>query len=92
MALPSKVTADEEDIGAECSICYAFYLPGPSGGADSSGGSIPEESCSAPRCGRLFHKQCLVEWLQSDASSTRAFNTLFGQCPFCTNTISIKLD
>lgn len=50
-------------------------------------------------CGSLFHSLCCDAYKcsarafnasQSDARSSRCFDTLFGQCPFCLNSISVK--
>ncbi|QDZ22089.1 E3 ubiquitin-protein ligase FANCL [Chloropicon primus] len=59
-----------------CGICYSDILGG--------------ISCENPKCDYLFHKECLLEWLQSDQSSRQTFNTWFGVCPYCSDPIVCK--
>lgn len=73
----------EDDEGV-CGICYGR-------GALEEGGRPPEVTCENARCGRVFHRECLVEWLQSDLSSRQTFNTLFGTCPYCSEPVACKI-
>ncbi len=52
--------------------------------------SIPDQLCANPKCSRVFHSSCLVDWLQSLPSSRTSFGTLFGCCPYCNDPISVK--
>jgi len=69
-----------------CGICYSYELD--TGGKRPA---VPEMACENHRCTYLFHKECLVEWLQSDLSSRQAFNTYFGACPYCSEPVVCKL-
>ena len=51
---------------------------------------IPDQLCANPKCSRVFHSSCLVDWLQSLPSSRTSFGTLFGCCPYCNDPISVK--
>mmetsp|Transcript_9535 Transcript_9535/g.31368 ORF Transcript_9535/g.31368 Transcript_9535/m.31368 type:complete len:400 (+) Transcript_9535:441-1640(+) len=82
-ALPGPPTAASSagNDDADCGVCYAQRLPGTD--------ELPELACNT--CGRLFHRACLAEWLQSDAGARRAFRTLFGTCPYCSGPITVTL-
>ncbi|KAI9144810.1 WD-repeat region-domain-containing protein [Paraphysoderma sedebokerense] len=94
-APPSHGNADvatrESAIGTaistevECPICTEYM--------NEYTNEIPDHSCQNERCGSLYHRSCLKEYLQG--TSTRiSFNTIFGQCPGvgCNATITLNLD
>jgi E3 ubiquitin-protein ligase FANCL len=60
---------------------------------DGSGydGRTPDEICPNANCNRLYHHSCLKGWLQSLPSSRNSFGTLFGECPYCQESISIVI-
>lgn len=70
-----------KEFTLECGICYAFRL---------EGFGVPDVSCEYNSCSRPFHRSCLFEWLRSVPDSRQSFDTLFGQCPYCTKTISVR--
>ena len=73
---------DQEDFNVDCGICYGYKL----------GEALPEKSCDQnPKCGRLFHQECLFEWIRSNPDSRQSFQTLFGKCPYCDVQISCKM-
>lgn len=49
-------------------------------------------NCDNVACSKPFHRSCLVEWLNSDTSTRRSFNTIFGTCPYCADPLSVKVD
>jgi E3 ubiquitin-protein ligase FANCL len=57
----------------ECGICYSYCLEG----------NVPDKSCNNPQCFQLYHAVCLYEWLRYLSSCHQSFNTLFGECPYC---------
>ncbi|KAI7866543.1 WD-repeat region-domain-containing protein [Spinellus fusiger] len=69
-----KEQGQGEDV--ECGICYAYKL-------DHTVQETPDTICVNDLCNRGFHPTCLYEWLRSNPNSTRSFNVLFGQCPYC---------
>lgn len=83
-----------------CGICYSFVLASASASstmssADTSSsaavlGSVPTESCSNPRCGKRYHRTCLLNWLSSLPTARSSFGLLFGQCPFCSDSINVR--
>lgn len=86
---PSPQDSIQEDISADCGICYAFRLPNADGlGADR--GSVPDRACDNPNCGRPFHSACLIEWLRSITTTRQSFDVLFGNCPYCSHPIAVK--
>jgi len=64
----------------ECGICYSFRLEN----------NVPDKVCDNPKCAKPFHRQCLSEWLRAIPSSRTSFDTIFGECPYCTNQITCK--
>lgn len=86
---PSPQDSIQEDISADCGICYAFRLPNVDGlGAET--GSVPDRACDNPSCGRPFHSACLIEWLRSITTTRQSFDVLFGNCPYCSHPIAVK--
>jgi E3 ubiquitin-protein ligase FANCL len=99
MKLPSRTseTTMEETTGMMCGICYSYKItrnstPSNDDDDDAKNSTIqvPEIACENKNCGYLFHKECLLEWLQSDQSSRQTFNTMFGSCPYCSDPIVCK--
>ncbi|XP_064603043.1 E3 ubiquitin-protein ligase FANCL-like isoform X2 [Liolophura sinensis] len=78
---PSPTTSRKEDFSMECGICYAYRL----------GTDIPDKTCDDVRCGQPFHTTCLYEWLRGLPSSRQSFNTVFGECPYCSKPITVKM-
>ncbi len=78
---PSPSTTKKEDFSADCGICYAYRL-------DSH---IPDQVCDDSRCAQPFHQNCLYEWLRALPDSRQSFNTVFGECPYCSKPITVKM-
>lgn len=81
--------------GNECGICYSIESPddGEGGGNKHPNGSGPlptDVICSNEHCARLYHRSCLVGWLQAVPSSRTSFGTIFGACPYCSESISVR--
>jgi len=97
---PSPQTSKKEDFKVECGICYSFHLPVQAEPdvetslnrqpPDPAGILTPDCICNNPKCARGYHPICLFEWLQSLPSSRVLFDTVFGQCPYCSEPISVK--
>ena len=79
--LPSRRDTKKEDLNVACGICYAYRLDG----------ETPDQVCDNPHCSQPFHCACLCEWLRSLPSSRQSFNVLFGDCPFCSKPITVKI-
>ncbi|KAG9338001.1 hypothetical protein JZ751_027338 [Albula glossodonta] len=78
---PSPTTHEKSNFSMECGICYSYRL-------DSA---IPDQVCNDPRCGQPFHQACLYEWLRSLPSSRQSFNIVFGECPYCSKPVTVKM-
>ncbi|XP_037554192.1 E3 ubiquitin-protein ligase FANCL [Nematolebias whitei] len=78
---PSSATHEKSSFSAECGICYSYRLET----------SVPDQVCNDPRCGQPFHQACLYEWLRALPSSRQSFNLMFGECPYCSKPITVKM-
>ncbi|XP_068088521.1 E3 ubiquitin-protein ligase FANCL isoform X2 [Hyperolius riggenbachi] len=78
---PPRSNSEKSDFSMDCGICYAYRL-------DSA---IPDQVCDDPHCGQPFHQACLYEWLNSLPSSRQSFNIIYGECPYCSKPITLKL-
>eukprot|EP00752_Nemacystus_decipiens_P010918 g9703.t1 len=66
---------------------------GAAGGRRRAGeeeGAIPDRVCDNAKCRRPYHPKCLFVWLQGLPTSRVSFDTIFGQCPYCSDPISVK--
>ncbi|KAI3451883.1 hypothetical protein Pfo_008548 [Paulownia fortunei] len=85
---PPHVLKNEEQV--ECGICYAQYLPTDDElGAKS--GSATDYTCENGNCNRAFHSVCLGDWLCSITTTRKSFDVLFGNCPYCSDPIAVKI-
>eukprot|EP01135_Chromosphaera_perkinsii_P002273 Nk52_evm59s221 gene=Nk52_evmTU59s221 len=71
---------EEEDFCVDCGICYSFRL----------GDETPSRVCEYNACARAFHPTCLYQWLKALPNGRQSFNTIFGECPYCSKQISVK--
>ncbi|XP_054885845.1 E3 ubiquitin-protein ligase FANCL [Poeciliopsis prolifica] len=78
---PSPATHEKSSFNVECGICYSYRLED----------TIPDQVCNDPRCGQPFHQACLYEWLRALPSSRQSFNLVFGECPYCSKPITVKM-
>eukprot|EP00873_Tetraselmis_striata_P003580 jgi/Tetstr1/423844/TSEL_014470.t1 len=86
--LPAPGGEAVEELTAACGICYS-YLQDDGGGDGPQGPSI---HCGNAPCGRPYHRTCLIEWLRSAGDSRQSFNILFGECVYCSHSLSVKLE
>ncbi|KAI4330245.1 hypothetical protein MLD38_028544 [Melastoma candidum] len=89
--LPKPLNEENNDLQAECGICYSHHLPvedelGPSSGSGA------DFTCENASCRRAFHSICLIDWLRSITTTRQSFNVLFGKCPYCSEVIAVKLN
>ena len=47
--------------------------------------------CPNPKCARPYHGRCLREWLLSVSTSRQSFRTIFGDCPYCSQPITVTV-
>ncbi|KAJ8663669.1 hypothetical protein O0I10_000917 [Lichtheimia ornata] len=80
-----NASIDNAAADIECGICYIYKLH-----HETHGDQNPDVVCTNDQCNRGFHPSCLYEWLRSNPKTTRSFNVLFGNCPYCNEKITIK--
>ncbi|XP_003467564.1 E3 ubiquitin-protein ligase FANCL isoform X2 [Cavia porcellus] len=78
---PARTIIDKSDFTMDCGICYAYQLDG----------AIPDQVCNNSQCGQSFHQVCLYEWLRGLLTSRHSFNIIFGECPYCSKPITLKM-
>ncbi|XP_077960643.1 E3 ubiquitin-protein ligase FANCL isoform X7 [Gasterosteus aculeatus] len=78
---PSPATHEKSSFSTECGICYSYRLES----------AVPDQVCNEPRCGQPFHQACLYEWLRALPSSRQSFYMVFGECPYCSKPITVKM-
>ena len=99
--LPSPETTEKADFIAECGICYTHRLPLEEDDEKQSNSQgqqsrkeaflVPNVLCGNSKCGRSYHETCLFEWLYSLPDSKISFDRIFGTCPYCMESISVKM-
>ena len=82
----------EDEYFVECSICYTFSLENSDFSKRSlqAGAIVPDQVCLNPKCSRMYHYCCLMDWFQSLPSSRTSFGSIFGSCPYCLEQMAIK--
>ncbi|XP_045740910.1 E3 ubiquitin-protein ligase FANCL isoform X2 [Mirounga angustirostris] len=78
---PAHANLEKSDFSMDCGICYAYQLDG----------AIPDQVCDNSQCGQPFHQICLYEWLRGLLTSRQSFNIIFGECPYCSKPITLKM-
>lgn len=87
LTLPVSSATATDEVTVECGVCYTYKLP--KGVGEPGEFLTPDFRCEADACGRAFHTSCLVEWLTAIPTTRKSFGMLFGQCPYCQQTINI---
>ncbi|XP_066583705.1 E3 ubiquitin-protein ligase FANCL [Prorops nasuta] len=67
----------------ECCICFSMELEDE---------KFPTKACNNRKCRRIFHFNCLLQWLQAVAGNQVVFDTIHGKCPNCEETISCPVN
>uniref|UniRef100_A0A2K6EL95 FA complementation group L n=1 Tax=Propithecus coquereli TaxID=379532 RepID=A0A2K6EL95_PROCO len=78
---PARAILEKSAFTMDCGICYAYQLDG----------AIPDQVCDNSQCGQPFHQICLYEWLRGLLTSRQSFNIIFGECPYCSKPITLKM-
>ncbi|XP_030496358.2 uncharacterized protein LOC115712235 isoform X1 [Cannabis sativa] len=89
--LPSSPVSQKNDQQVECGICYAQCLPFDDELGDKSG-SGTDYMCENISCHKAFHSICLGDWLRSITTTRQSFNVLFGNCPYCSEPVAVKIN
>ncbi|RKP10238.1 WD-repeat region-domain-containing protein [Thamnocephalis sphaerospora] len=88
---PTRPTETSESGGFECGICYAYSLEDELTVASGEGertSLVPDVLCANQHCGRPFHRPCLIDWFRADPTARQSLGVIFGQCPYCEQSIS----
>ena len=85
--LPSPETTEKDDFIVECGVCYAHRIENDEGEESV----IPSVTCPNTSCARSYHDSCLLEWLQSLPGAKTSFGRMYGTCPYCCDSISVKV-
>ncbi|KAK9285902.1 hypothetical protein L1049_025103 [Liquidambar formosana] len=89
--LPGPPSDRKNDRQVECGICYAQCLPIDNElGAKSGSGT--DYTCDNTNCSKAFHSVCLGDWLHSITTTRQSFNVLFGNCPYCSEPVAVKIN
>lgn len=75
----------------ECGICYAQCLPIDDEFGENSGRGT-DYTCDNSTCSRAFHSICLGDWLRSISTTRQSFDVLFGNCPYCSGPVAVKIN
>jgi len=100
--LPSPKTTQKSDYVIECGICYTHRLlldddenknvnENEVKEANQNKPQLPDIMCGNIKCARGYHESCLFEWLHSSPSARMSFGRLFGKCPYCCETLSVRV-
>ncbi|XP_062144727.1 uncharacterized protein LOC133852069 isoform X4 [Alnus glutinosa] len=89
--LPRPTDGQTNNQQVECGICYAQCLPVDDElGAKSGSGT--DYTCDNSTCSKAFHSVCLGDWLRSITTTRQSFNVLFGNCPYCSEPVAVKIN
>ncbi|KAK3146222.1 hypothetical protein QOZ80_3BG0263210 [Eleusine coracana subsp. coracana] len=87
---PPSLSTCNDDEQADCGICYAKHLPVD----DELGvhsGCATDYTCENSSCSRAFHSFCLRDWLRSITTTRQSYDVLFGNCPYCSDPVAVKV-
>ncbi|XP_058069631.1 uncharacterized protein LOC131218820 isoform X2 [Magnolia sinica] len=90
-AIPGPPNVCKDDQQVDCGICYAYYLP-VDDELGALSGSRPDYTCDNPNCSRAFHSVCLGDWLRTITTTRQSFGVLFGNCPYCSEPVVVKIN
>ncbi|KAJ0242015.1 Uncharacterized protein HA466_0213440 [Hirschfeldia incana] len=88
---PLGLQVEDDHQQVECGICYAQFLPTDEElGARS--GMRTDYTCENISCNKSFHSLCLTDWLRSITTTRQSFDVLFGNCPYCSDPVAVKIN
>ncbi|KAI3798954.1 hypothetical protein L1987_34241 [Smallanthus sonchifolius] len=88
--LPGPPGVEKNDQPIECGICYSQFLPVDDELGPKSGGRT-DYTCENSTCSKAFHSVCLGDWLRSITTTRQSFDVLFGNCPYCSQPVAVKI-
>ena len=77
---------DSKEMNEECGICFCEIEIDPYDNNNNVGGV----SCSNVKCPKTFHGCCLIEWLRDLPDSRMSLGYIFGACPVCGSSLSVR--
>ncbi|XP_047085870.1 E3 ubiquitin-protein ligase FANCL [Lolium rigidum] len=90
-ALPQPPSISiKDDQPADCGICYATHLP-TDDELGTQSGCATDYTCENSSCSRAFHSVCLRDWLRAITTTRQSFDVLFGNCPYCSEAVAVKI-
>ncbi|KAF3439112.1 hypothetical protein FNV43_RR17387 [Rhamnella rubrinervis] len=89
--LPGPPDVQKKQQQVECGICYAQSLP-VDDELGNNGWIGTDCTCDNTNCHRAFHSICLGDWLRSITTTRQSFNVLFGNCPYCSEPVAVKIN
>uniref|UniRef100_A0A1J3G9S8 E3 ubiquitin-protein ligase FANCL n=1 Tax=Noccaea caerulescens TaxID=107243 RepID=A0A1J3G9S8_NOCCA len=88
---PQGLHDENDHHQVDCGICYAQFLPTDEElGARS--GTRTDYTCENMSCNKSFHSLCLTDWLRSITTTRQSFDVLFGNCPYCSDPVAVKIN
>ncbi|CAA7034656.1 unnamed protein product [Microthlaspi erraticum] len=88
---PQGLHDENDQQQVDCGICYAQFLPTDEElGARS--GTRTDYTCENMSCNKSFHSLCLTDWLRSITTTRQSFDVLFGNCPYCSDPVAVKIN
>jgi E3 ubiquitin-protein ligase FANCL len=72
VSLPRRDAEELAETDFDCGICYMERL----------GSELPQVVCGNAKCGKRYHRSCLVDWLKT-RQAEQSFQVVFGTCPYC---------
>ncbi|XP_046517192.1 E3 ubiquitin-protein ligase FANCL isoform X4 [Equus quagga] len=100
---PARAILEKSDFSRDCGICYAYQLDGaiPDQVCDNSQCGQPfHQICLYEHFSNLVLAQELFplllqkeikKWLRGLLTSRQSFNIIFGECPYCSKPITLKM-
>ncbi|KAI7727356.1 hypothetical protein M8C21_003502, partial [Ambrosia artemisiifolia] len=88
--LPGPPGVEKNDQQLDCGICYSQFLPVDDELGPKSGGTT-DYVCENTTCSKAFHSVCLGDWLRSITTTRQSFDVLFGNCPYCSQPVAVKI-
>ncbi|KAG2293638.1 hypothetical protein Bca52824_040307 [Brassica carinata] len=55
-------------------------------------GTRTDYTCENISCNKSFHSLCLTDWLRSITTTRQSFDVLFGNCPYCSDPVAVKIN
>ncbi|XP_076949929.1 uncharacterized protein LOC143622752 [Bidens hawaiensis] len=90
LQLPGPPGVEKNDQQIDCGICYSQFLPVDDELGPKSGGRT-DYTCENTTCSKAFHSICLGDWLRSITTTRQSFDVLFGNCPYCSQPVAVKI-